>query len=177
MDKQPGPYGKECSAAPGVSTVTALFPSVQWDITDEEISEWKRSPGMILAGYTAECIKNGQYDDGREIYPPESVVYKEVTRQTVDKAMEILAARGMTAKRAGAWRAITPGRLEPGARRAVAVLLACRQQLPPALATELDSYKELLDAMYPHARGGRLASGTTGRALAPARPARAIAAG
>jgi hypothetical protein len=118
-----------------------------WDISDEEIGEWKQTPGMRFAAYTAECIRDGQYDAGQEIYPPESGVYQELTRAAVDKVMEILAGRGMARKSGSTWRAVAPGRMEPSIRRAVAVLLARRADLPPALATELGSWKLALDAL------------------------------
>jgi hypothetical protein len=132
---------------------------------------------MVLAGYTAAAIKNGRYDGGKELFPAGSVVYREVTRQTVDWAMQMLAERGMVRRSGGAWYPVAPGRIAPSARRAVATLLASREQLPPALATELDSYMAALDAMHPHAPGGRSATQpATGRAIKPAQPARAIAA-
>lgn len=121
-----------------------------WDISDEEISEWKRTQGMRLAAYTAECIRDGAYDNGEEIYPPGSVVYQEITRAAVDQVMEVLAERGMVRKSGSAWRAIAPGRLEPSVRRAVAVLLARRADLPPALAAELDSWQLTLDTLEGH---------------------------
>jgi hypothetical protein len=31
------------------------------------------------------------YDNGQELYPSGSVVYKEITREAVDRAMEVLA--------------------------------------------------------------------------------------
>jgi hypothetical protein len=118
-----------------------------WDLSDEEISEWKQMPSMRFAAYTAECIRDGQYDNGEEIYPPESVIYRELPRATVDRAMEILAERGMARKSGGAWHAIAPGRLVPSIRRAVTVLLARRSDLPPALATELGAWQLTLDTL------------------------------
>jgi hypothetical protein len=144
-----------------------------WDISDEEISEWKQTPGMRFAAYTAECIRDGQYDNGQEIYPPESGVYKELSRATVDKVMEVLADRGMARKSGSAWRAVTPGRMEPSALRAVAVLLARRADLPPALAAELGSWKLTLDSL--EAPDDTLASqAAMERAVQPAKPIRAI---
>jgi|SRR5579862_9278825 len=147
-----------------------------WDISQEEISEWKQTPGTRFAAFTAECIRDGKYDNGQELYPPGSVVYTEITRRTVDRAMELLAERGMVRNSGGAWHAITPGRMEPSIRRAVAVLLARRADLPPALAAELDSWKVTLDAL--EASGGTQASQAgVERVVPPARPVRAIAAG
>jgi hypothetical protein len=88
------------------------------DISDEEIGEWKQTPGLRFAAYTAECIRDGQYDDGQEVYPPGSVVYQEITRERVDQVMTILAERGMARKSGGTWRAIVPWRMEPSAGRA-----------------------------------------------------------
>jgi hypothetical protein len=68
--------------------------------------------------------------------------------------MEMLAEMGMTRKSGRAWLAITPGRLEPSMRRAIAVLLARRADLPPALAAELDSWKLTLYTL--EAPGGTL---------------------
>ena len=127
-----------------------------WDISNEEISEWKKTPGMRLAAYTAECIRDGRYDNDQQVYPPESAIYKELSKETVDQVMELLAGRGMVRKSGSAWHAITPGRLEPSTRRAVAILLACRADLPPALAAELDSWNRTLDAIQ--APCGTLAS-------------------
>jgi hypothetical protein len=166
MDKEPQPAG-------GAGTVTTLLrPVPAWDITDEEISEWQSShsgiPGMVFAGYTAAAIKNGRYDGGKELFPPDSGVYREITRQTLDQAMEMLAERGMVRKSGRAWYPVTPGRIAPSTRRAVAVLLASREELPPALATELDSYQATLDAT---------STGAAERALQlPVTPVRATAA-
>jgi hypothetical protein len=127
---------------PGGTVRRLTFPSVpEWDISDEEIAEWKQTPGLRFAAYTAECIRDGQYDGGQEVYPPGSAVYREITRERVDQVMAILAERGMARKSGGAWRAIAPGRMEPSLRRAVAVLLARRADLPPALAAELDAWQ------------------------------------
>lgn len=115
-----------------------------WDISDEEISEWKRTPGMGLAAFTAERIIGGHYDGGDELYPVGSPVYLEITSDAVDQAMEVLAERGMARKEGDAWRAIAPGRLEPSLRRAVAALLSRRDDLPPALAAELDTWTRAL---------------------------------
>lgn len=119
--------------------------SVEWDISEEEISEWKRTPGMGFAAFTAECIRDGKYDNGQEIYPPDSPVYKEITSDMVDQTMSVLAARGMARKTEGRWRAIAPGRLHPSTRRAVALLLSRRTDLPPSLAAELASWNRTLD--------------------------------
>lgn len=147
-----------------------------WDISNEEISEWKKTPGMRFAAYTAECIRDGKYDNGQELYPPGSEVYREITVAAVDQVMEMLANRGMVRKSGSAWRAVTPGRLEPSTHRAVAVLLARRADLPPALAAELDSWKRTLDAMQ--APSGTLPSQTPNeQAIQPTKPLRAIAAG
>jgi hypothetical protein len=140
-----------------------------WDISDEEIGEWKQTPGLRFAAYTAECIRDGQYDDGQEVYPPGSVVYREITRERVDQVMAILAERGMARKSGGAWRAIAPGRMEPSIRRAVTVLLARRADLPPALAAELSAWKLILDACAdPDSIPASQAA--TERAVQPAKP-------
>jgi hypothetical protein len=143
-----------------------------WDLSDEEISEWKQTPGRYFAAYTAECIRDGKYDNGQEIYPLGSPLYKEISRSAVDEIMGILAERGMVRKSGGAWHAIAPGRLEPSVRRAVAVLLDRRADLPPALAAELDSWKCTLDAL--DAPGDRAA---TGSGAGSVQPLRAVAAG
>lgn len=128
------------------------MPKPTWNISDEEISEWKRTPGRKLAAYTAECIRDGKYDNGEELYPPESEVYREITRDAVDQAMGALAERGMVRKSGSAWHAIAPGRLQSGTCHAVATLLAHREDLPPTLAAELDSWKNTLDALDPSPR-------------------------
>ena len=161
----------------GAPVPRPLFLSVPtWDISDEEISEWKQT-GRRFAAYTAECIRDGKYDNGQEIYPyPGSVVYQEITRQTVDEIMALLASRGMAEKSGSAWLAIAPGRMEPSIRRAVGVLLARRADLPQALADELDSWKLTLDALNaPAVTPADHAAAV--RAVQPARPVRAIAAG
>jgi hypothetical protein len=133
---------------PAATTRRLPFLSVPtWDLSDEEISEWKQTPGLRFAAYTAECIRDGKYDNGQEIYSPGSLVYKEISRSAVDRVMEILAERGMVRKSGSAWHAIAPGRLEPSVRRAVAVLLDRRADLPPTLAAELDSWKLTLDTL------------------------------
>lgn len=119
--------------------------TAMWDISDQEIREWKQTPGKRFAAYTAECIRDGKYDNGQELYPPDSPVYREITRETVDQAMRLLADRGMTARSGGTWHAVTPGRMEPDLHRAVTVLLGHRDDLPPALADELDSWKATLE--------------------------------
>ena len=81
----------------------------------------------------------------------------------------------MVRKSGSAWYPVVPGRLAPSARRAVAVLLACREALPPALATELDSYQAALDAMPAEDPSGIQVA--TGRAVQSGHPARAIATG
>ena len=161
--------------------MTSMRPSrpvPAWDITDEEISEWQHSrsgiPGTILAGYTAAAIRDGKYDGGKELFPRESGAYREVTRETVDHAMTMLMERGMVRKSGSAWYPVVPGRLMPSARRAVAVLLACREALPLALATELDSYQAILDATPPVDPGGSQAA--IGRAAQPGHRVGAIAA-
>lgn len=135
------------------SAVTTLRRPVPWDITDEEIEEWKHSrsgePGRCFAGYIAAAIRDGRYDDGKELLPLGSVVYREISRATVDLAMGMLMDRGMVRKSGNAWYPAVPGRLTPTARRAIAFLLASREQLPPTLATELDSYKATLDTWHP----------------------------
>jgi hypothetical protein len=164
-----GPGGGECSAA----TVRRLpfLSAPAWDISDEEIAEWKQTPGMRFAAFTAECIRDGRYDNGEEVYPPGSVVFKEITRGRVDEVMEILAERGMVRKSGSTWRAVAPGRMEPSVRRAVAVLLDRRADLPPALAAELDAWRRMLDAL--DASGNRAAMEPGFRSV---KPLRAIAA-
>lgn len=142
-----------------------------WDLSDEEISEWKQT-GRRFAAYTAECIRDGKYDNGQEIYPLGSSLYREISRSAVDEVMEILAERGMVRKSGSAWHAIAPGRLEPSVRRAVAVLLGRRADLPPALAAELDAWNRTLDTL--DVAGGRAA---TEPGLRAAPPLRAAAAG
>jgi len=147
-----------------------------WDITDEEISEWSKTPSKGLAGLAAERIRDGHYDNGQEIYPLESPMYREITRQMVDQQMELLAERGMARKTGGKWHAIAPGRMEPSIRRAVTVLLARRDDLPPGLTAELDSWKLTLDAL--EAPGSTSASHVPAqRAARPARPAHQITTG
>jgi hypothetical protein len=145
-----------------------------WDISDEEISEWKQTAGLRFAAYTAECIRDGQYDDGQEVYPPGSQVYRELSTTAVDRVMEVLAERGMVRKSGRAWRAVTPGRLEPSIRRAVAVLLARVADLPPALAAELAAWQHSLDIL---AAGGSPATRPAARerTVQPAEPLRAVA--
>ena len=151
-----------------------------WDISDEEISEWRQT-GRRFAAYTAECIRDGQYDNGQEVYPyPKSVVYQEITREAVDEVMGLLAERGMARKSGSAWLAIAPGRMEPSVPRAIGVLLARRADLPPALATELDSWKLALDALNAPAgppSGQTAVQVDVARAVRSAKPALAIAAG
>jgi hypothetical protein len=172
METEPQPAGGNRPGAHGAGTVSTLpRPVPAWDITDEEISEWQHShsgiPGRVFAGYMAAAIKNGKYDGGKELCPPDSGVYREVTRETVDRAMEMLAERGMVRKSGRAWYPVTPGRIAPSTRRAVAVLLTSREELPPALADELESYQAALDGT---------STGATERALQlPVEPARAIA--
>jgi len=177
MNREPVPGGGQF---PG--TVTVLKPAARgvpvpgWDITDEEINDWQHSrsgiPGTILAGYTAAAIRDGKYDSGRELFPRESGAYREVTRETVDYAMTMLMERGMVRKSGSAWFPVVPGRPAPTARRAVAVLLSCREALPPTLATELDSYQAALDATTLEDLGSSHAA--TGRTIQPDHPARAI---
>jgi hypothetical protein len=154
-----------------------------WDISDEEIAEWKEAR-MGFAAYTAECIRDGQYDNGQEIYPwPQSEVYRELARSHINEIMELLASRGMVSKSRNGWRAIAPGRMEPSMWRAVGLLLARRADLPPALAAELESWKAALYAL--NAAGGAGPAGGDGPggpaattpAARPAKPVRAITAG
>jgi len=159
------------------STVTPPFLSAPvWDISDDEIDEWKRT-GKRFAAYTAERIRDGQYDNGQEVYPyPGSPVYREISRSAVDEVMGLLAGRGMARKSGGAWLAIARGRMEPSTWRAVGVLLARRADLPPALAAELESWKLALDAL--NAPGGASADqAAVVRAVRPARPAHSVAVG
>jgi hypothetical protein len=150
-----------------------------WDISDEEISEWKQTPGLYFAAYTAECIRDGKYDNGQEIYPLESLIYKDISRGAVDQVMATLAERGMVRKSGSAWLAIAPGRLEPSIRRAVAVLLDHRTDLPPALATELDAWNRTLDAIatadgaLPAREGARAERSAAVRAVRPPQSLRA----
>jgi hypothetical protein len=180
-EKQPRPADQERPKAPDAGTVTALFrPAPAWDITDEEIRDWQQSrsgvPGVVIAGYTAAAIRDGRYCGSRELFPPESGPY-EATTETIDKAMGMLAARGMVRRSGRAWYPVVPGRLAPSARRAVTALLASRDQLPPALAAELDSYAAALDATSAQAPGRAQASPAAGRAASPARPALTAATG
>jgi hypothetical protein len=185
MKKEPLPGAGQCPGARIAGTVTTLnlaargLPVPAWDITDEEISEWQHSrsgiPGTILAGYTAAAIRDGKYDSGRELFPRESGAYREVTRETVDRAMTMLMERGMVRKSGTAWYPVVPGRLTPSARRAVAVLLACREALPPTLATELDSYQTALDSAPTEGSDGGQSANE--RVLLPVKPVRAMTAG
>lgn len=185
MEKGPQLEGGKRSRAPGAGSVTALrsgirgLPVSAWDVTDEEISEWQHSrsgiSGMVLAGYTAAAIRDGRYDSGRELFPLGSGAYREVTRETVDFAMTMLMERGMVRKSGDAWYPVTPGRLAPSACRAVAVLLACRQALPAALATELASYQATLEATELENSGGCQAA--TGATIQQDRANRTMSAG
>lgn len=70
------------------------------DITDQEIQEWKFSrsgvPGVRFAGYTAESIRKGLYDGGKEICGGDrSMLYREITEKTLDDAMKMLIERNM----------------------------------------------------------------------------------
>jgi (2Fe-2S) ferredoxin len=118
-----------------------------WDVSDEEIAEWRKSKGLIIVAYTAECIRDGRYDRNEELYPEGSVIYREVSRAVIDKSMRILAERNMVLNRNGKWYANVPGRMEPSLLRAVNILLARRPDLPPDLAAALDSWKRALDAL------------------------------
>jgi len=186
MERESQSEGAErLRALGGAGTVTALKPGARglpvpaWDITDEEINEWQHSrsgiPGTILAGYTAAAIRDGKYDGGKELFPRESGAYREVTRETVDHAMTMLMERGMVRKSGNAWFPVVPGRPTPSARRAVAVLLACREALPEALATELDSYQAALGAAPSEDAGGSQAD--AGRTIQSGLAVRAVAVG
>jgi hypothetical protein len=142
---------------PGATVRRLPFLSVPaWDISDEEIAEWKAG-GRRFSAYTAERIRDGAYDNGQELYPyPGSVVYREITRGMVDQDMKVLAERGMVRQAGGKWYAIAPGKMVPSIRRAVGVLLGVRGDLPSALAAELDSWKLTLDAI----EAGQAAGGT-----------------
>lgn len=132
---------------PGPGARRRPFLSVPaWDLSEEEIREWKQTPGKQFAAYTAERIRDGQYDSGQELYPPGSPVYQEITRDCVDQAMRLLAERGMTRQSGDAWHALAPGRMEPDVRRAITVLLARHDELPATLAHELDSWNATLEA-------------------------------
>lgn len=148
---------------PGATVRRLPFLSVPaWDISDEEISEWRETPGKRLAALAAERIRDGKYDNGQEIYPPDSPMYREIPREMVSKEMELLIERGMVRKTGDRWYAIAPGRMEPSIRRAVGDLLARRDDLPPSLAAALDSWKVTLDALEaPGGTPGREAGITT----------------
>jgi hypothetical protein len=174
---------------PGSSADRPQFLSVPvWDITDEEIEEWKHScsgvAGLRMAGYIAAAIRDGKYDDGRELYAREHDAHWEVTRETIDRAMGMLMERGMTRRWGGSWYPVVPGRMEPSTWRAVATLLDRRAALPPALTAELESWKLALHALNAPgaASPSQVPSQVPGRAavarpVRPARPALAVATG
>jgi hypothetical protein len=178
--QESGPRDGGQSPAPEGDAMPLVLSVPVWDITDEQIEEWKQSrsgiPAVRLAGYTAAAIRNGEYDNGREMYPLGTPAYQEVTRETVDHAMEMLMERGMTRRSGGRWYPNVPGRMEPSTWRAVATLLDRRADLPPALTAELESWKLALHAL--NAPGGA-APGQAAPAPAarPATPALAVAAG
>jgi hypothetical protein len=170
--------GRSAAGAGGVMPVLLSVPV--WDITDEQIEEWKQScsgvPGVRLAGYTAAAIRDGRYDKGGELFPLGAPGYQEVTRATVDRGMELLAERGMVRKSGGGWHPVVPGRMEPSTWRAVGTLPARRADLPPTLAAELESWKLALYAL--NAPGGAsVGQAAAVRAVRPGRPALTIAAG
>lgn len=169
------PGDRERSAARGSAVTPRFLTAPAWDLSDEEISEWRQTPGRRFAGYTAECIRDGQYDNGQELYPLGSEVYREITRAAVDQAMGMLAERGMVRRSGNAWFAIAPGRLEPSVLRAIGVLLDRRADLPPTLAAELDSWKVTLDTLKGHegAPASQAATGTSDPFSKPATATRA----
>jgi hypothetical protein len=178
------PQDQENSAAGADGAMPALLSVPVWDITDEEIEEWKHScsgvAGMRLAGYTAAAIRDGKYDNGRELYSRSDP--REVTQETIDHAMGMLMERGMTRRSGGRWYPVVPGRMEPSLWRAVGTLLGRRDDLPPALATELESWKRALYALNasgdtPADPNGAQAGQAVVRALRPAKPALTRAAG
>ena len=63
------PQDQESSAAEAGGAMPVLLSVPVWDITDEQIEEWKHAhsgvAGMCLAGYTAAAIRDGEYDNGR----------------------------------------------------------------------------------------------------------------
>jgi hypothetical protein len=182
---RPGDEKRSAAAAGAVMPVLLSVPV--WDITDEQIEEWKHScsgvPGVRLAGYTAASIRDGRYDSGKELFPLGSPACQEVDRATVDRGMEMLAERGMVRKSGGGWYPVVPGRMEPSLWRAVGTLLDRRADLPPALAAELESWKRALYALNapggtPGAPGGASAGkAAVVRTLRPARPTLAVAVG
>src|ERR1700722_4066581 len=117
----------ERSGAEAGAAMPVLLSKPVWDISDEEISEWQHScsgvRGVRLAGYTAAAIRDDRYDNGKELFTLRSPAYQEVTRETVDRAMGMLAERGMVRKSAGAWYPVVPGRMEPSTWGAVGMLL------------------------------------------------------
>lgn len=116
-----------------------------WDISDDEITEWSKTIGTGLAGLAAERIRDGMYQNGEEIYPPDSAVYREATRESISSQMELLVERGMATREGDRWYAIAPGRMEPSLQRATKIFLDRRADLPPALITALDSWKHTLE--------------------------------
>jgi len=181
------PQDQESSAAAAGGAMPVLLSVPVWDITDEEIEKWKHScsgvPGVRLAGYTAAAIRDGRYDNGKELFPLGSPGYQEVTRATVDRGMEMLAERGMVRKSGGGWYPVVPGRMEPSTWRAVGTLLDRRADLPPALTAELESWKRALYALNAPGDGPGAPSGASAdqaavvRALRPAKPTLTRAAG
>ena len=143
------PQDQENSAAGAGGAMPALLSVPVWDITDEQIEEWKHAhsgvAGMCLAGYTAAAIRDGEYDNGRELYSRSGP--REVTQETIDHAMGMLMERGMTRRSGGSWYPVVPGRMEPSLWRAVGTLLGRRADLPPGLAAELESWKRALYAL------------------------------
>ena len=78
------------------------------NITETEIEEWKASrsgiPGRSFAARMAESIRNGAYyDSGGPIFPPDSLAFKEVSRETVENAMAILVERKMVRRSGDTW--------------------------------------------------------------------------
>lgn len=120
-----------------------------WDISDEEIEEWKQDNGHRLVALVAERIRDGFYKSDEEIFPPESCQRHgaDEPRYFFGKDAHMLIERGMVRESDGRWYAITPGRMEPSIRRAMNVLIDCRADLPDSLAVELDSWKATLDEL------------------------------
>ncbi|HEX4832504.1 MAG TPA: hypothetical protein VH478_15580 [Trebonia sp.] len=166
----------------GGGSVTPLRPSASpslpaWDITTEEIEEWGQTPGLMFIAHTAKRIRDGKYHNGQEVYPDGSVIYTETCRDLIAENMELLVKRGMLRKSGDRWFAIAPGRLAPPASRAVRVLLAMRDDLPTALAAELDAYQATLTALTAQPPGRKPAAPAFAARTAPARASAAVQGG
>ncbi|HEX4831441.1 MAG TPA: hypothetical protein VH478_10150 [Trebonia sp.] len=162
-------YGQVAGAREGtVTPLRPVSPLPAWDITNEEIEEWRQTPRLGLVALTAERIRDGKYHNGQEVFPDGSAIYTETCRDLIEGDMDLLVTRGMLKKAGNRWFAIAPGRLAPPASRAVRVLLALRDDLPPGLAAELDAYQAVLTALTAQGPGPRAAPEPT---AGPARPA------